>query len=80
MFWNQTETNVRTCVITNGVEAYCLPQYSSRDIYNRSLRERTVVVAAVYIPTDIKPPQTELEQLIQYCEKDKRQNKAYLKM
>jgi len=31
----------------------------------------TVVVVAVYMPIDIKPPQTELERIIQNCEKDK---------
>jgi len=38
---------------------------------NRLHREHKIVVAAVYMPIDIKPPHSDLERLVQYCNSQK---------
>ena len=72
-FWDSRQEHPRTCVITKGLEAYCLPQFSSRDQtavcikYNNAKKEQSVMVASVYMPMEFTLPSGEMEQLIQYC-------------
>jgi len=73
LFRSCSEGNPRTCVITKGLQAYCLPQYSNRDqtavcvTIKSSQKERSFIVASVYMPIEVTPPSTELEQLVHYC-------------
>jgi len=73
LFRSCTENNPQTCIITKGLSAYCLPQYSSRDqtavrvTYKNRHHERSIMVASVYMPIDQSPPSKELEDLIHYC-------------
>ena len=73
LFCSCKENNPRTCIITKGLSAYCLPQHSSRDqtavrvTYKNRYHERSIMVASVYMPIDQSPPSKELENLIQYC-------------
>ena len=73
LFRSCSENNPRTCVITKGLQSYCLPQYSNKDqtavcvSIKTSQTERLVVVASVYMPINETPPSKELEQLVHYC-------------
>jgi len=73
LFRSCSENNPRTCVITKGLQSYCLPQYSNKDQtavcvnVKTSQKERSFVVASVYMPINEIPPSKELEQLVHYC-------------
>ena len=73
LFRGCSQDSPRTCVITKGLQAYCLPQYCSRNQttvcvkYNNAGKEQTIMVASVYMPIELNPPPSEMEWLIQYC-------------
>ena len=73
LYRGSSQDHPRTCVITKGLQAYCLPQFSSRNQtavcinYNNAKKEQLVMVASVYMPMELSPPAGEMEQLIHYC-------------
>ena len=54
LFRGINNNNPRTCIITKGVHAMCLPQFGDKDITTASItytvqnKERTVIVSTVY--------------------------------
>jgi len=55
LFRDINNNNPQTCIVTKGVRAMCLPQFSDKDITTVSItytvqnKERTVIVSSVYM-------------------------------
>jgi len=62
----------RACVVTKGLQAYCLPQYCTRNQtvvcikYKRFNKEQTLIAASVYMPIEENLPSPGLERLLFY--------------
>jgi len=67
------DNSPRTCIVTKGIRAMCLPQFSDRDITSISMshtvnkQDRIVIVASVYMAIEDDPPPLRMEQLVQHC-------------
>ena len=73
LFRGTNGNNPRTCILTKGIHAMCLPQFGDRDIttisitYTAQNKERTVIISSVYMAMEDQPPPSRLEQLVQHC-------------
>jgi len=59
LFRGINNNNPRTCIVTKGVRAMCLPQFCDKDITTVSIthtvqnKEQTVIVSSVYMVMEI---------------------------